>query len=105
MPQCKYYDICGRDRDEGTEEDLCILHSETPDKNKQAFDEALDTHRKEREGNFSFFVFPGEINFHGATFPEGADFHGATFTKGASFHGATFTKGADFSEATFPEGT
>lgn len=68
MAQCRYFDICGRNEGEGTEADLCILHSNSPRKNEQAFTTALDTHRKEKGDNFSFFVFPGEINFSGATF-------------------------------------
>src|SRR5712691_10879200 len=101
MPQCKYYDICGRDGGEDTEADLCILHSKIPDKSEQAFAAAFDTHRKERGDNFSFFVFPGETNFGGVTFSKRANFFKATFSEGACFVGATFNEGAEFGEVIF----
>ena len=84
MPQCEHYDICSRDGGEGTEEDLCVLHSKNPDKNRQTFDEALDPHQQKKADNFSFFVVPVKINFSEATFGGEADFRGASFSGTAS---------------------
>ncbi len=56
MPECKHYKICGLDANPG--EDFCILHSQHS-KDYGAFEEALAEHRKEENGNFRYFVFPG----------------------------------------------
>jgi hypothetical protein len=122
VPPCKYNGICHRDADEG--DDYCILHSEKPDKDRNAFSEAFAEHRKHKL-DFSWFVFPGPPNFGGfnynriyfrnAKFLEGADFGEARFDqeayfedsqfpKGANFRGANFVAGADFSGALFKGG-
>jgi hypothetical protein len=46
VPDCKHHDICGRDALHGAEDDLCILHSESPKKDKNACDDPLEGHRK-----------------------------------------------------------
>jgi uncharacterized protein YjbI with pentapeptide repeats len=102
MPECEHFEICGLDAEENTEEDLCILHSQNPEKNKEEFDEALAAHRKKHEHNFQHFVFPGHVDcFKGATFAEWARFFHATFCQGADFSRTKFSEGADFSRATF----
>jgi uncharacterized protein YjbI with pentapeptide repeats len=111
VAHCKYHNICGRDALEG--EDLCVLHSKNPDKDKERFVESLAEHRTgERAYDFSDFVFPVVADFSRtsfrwgakfalATFAEGADFIGTAFTKGAAFLGAKFIKDAKFNFATF----
>jgi uncharacterized protein YjbI with pentapeptide repeats len=99
MPQCKHYEICGLDANPG--EDLCILHSQHPDKDRSAFDEFLAAHREKNGHNFQHFVFPYHVDFFKkTTFTEWARFFYATFTHGADFSRARFMKGADFSHAT-----
>jgi len=101
MPPCKYHEICGLDALEGTGEDLCILHSKNPEKDRRAFDEALAEHRKEKGDNFSSFGFPGNTNFYEATFIERAIFSHATFAGGAEFLRAKFALGAYFEGSRF----
>jgi uncharacterized protein YjbI with pentapeptide repeats len=105
MPQCKHYKICRRDAEENSEEGLCILHSQDPEKNKGEFDKALAAHLDGDNGhNFKCFVFPGPANyFKGATFTEWTSFFGASFNEGADFTGAKFENRADFSGAAFAE--
>ncbi|MGO9570173.1 MAG: pentapeptide repeat-containing protein [Desulfomonilaceae bacterium] len=113
MPQCKHYEICGLDADPG--EDCCILHSHDPEKDRNAFAEALAVHREKREGSYSHFVFPAPVDFSGVTLTKVANFSDATFTQGAKFCGtefkaraifmnATFAATADFSRAKFTQG-
>jgi uncharacterized protein YjbI with pentapeptide repeats len=105
MPECKHYKICRRDAEENTEEGLCILHSQDPEKNKEEFDKALAAHRENNEHNFKCFVFPGHADyFKGATFTEWTSFFGASFNEGPDFSRADFKKGADFSGAAFAKG-
>ncbi|MEW6532176.1 MAG: pentapeptide repeat-containing protein [Thermodesulfobacteriota bacterium] len=101
MPPCKYHEICGRDALGGPgEDDLCILHSQSEGKDKTAFWEAFEEHRKQHGDKFSYFVFPEEINFHDFRFTK-ASFKGATFIEGAVFTEARFSAGVDFTEAEF----
>jgi uncharacterized protein YjbI with pentapeptide repeats len=113
MPECRYFEVCGRNADEGTEGDLCILHSRNPTKDTKAFAEALADHRNGgRRNNFSAFVFPGpaifiwdtfaeEVNFSRSIFIEGADFNETTFAGAAFFDYAEFGVKADFALANF----
>ncbi|MGB6067487.1 MAG: pentapeptide repeat-containing protein [Desulfomonilaceae bacterium] len=102
MPKCKYHEICGLDADAGQE--LCILHSQDPGKDRNFFNKALAAHRKKNKHNFQHFVFPGPANFRGETFHEEANFSEAHFTEGADFFDACFAKGANFEGTNFPEG-
>ena len=124
--KCEHHEICGLDIEADPEKGLCILHSKDPSKDRNAFQKALDKHRKKKGDDFQRIVFPGgdyfrfatfsklanfsmatfteETDFFRATFTEGANFNGARFTKGATFDRATFTKGATFDRATFTEG-
>jgi len=83
------------------EEDLCILHSEGPEKDKAAFEEALDRHRRERGCDFAAIVFPRGSNFRGTQFIGGANFEEATFIGPADFRETTFHGPAVFSGVTF----
>ena len=56
---CKHSEVCDLYADADPEANLCILHSENPEKDKQAFAEALEKHRQEKGDNFRFFCFPG----------------------------------------------
>lgn len=99
MALCKHHAICGLEAFANT--DLCILHRNSHSKKKEAFDEALATHRERNGDNFSHFVFPGDTDFSGAAFGKGPDFSNATFTGGADFREVAFTGQAIFSRARF----
>jgi uncharacterized protein YjbI with pentapeptide repeats len=113
VAKCRYHEICGREAI--GEDELCILHSKDPDKDKEAFAEALTKHCKEKRHNFSRFVFPESIDFSNAHFYERAKFIGAKFIQEpkfcnshfhetAHFFRAEFISGADFSHAHFGKG-
>jgi uncharacterized protein YjbI with pentapeptide repeats len=102
MPQCKHYKICGLDVNPG--EDLCVLHSQDPEKDKDAFEQALAAHRGKNGDNFEHFVFQEYADFRGVTFAHGANFSEAQFTEGADFFDATFQGRADFLGARFGQG-
>ncbi|MGO9121128.1 MAG: hypothetical protein ACLQPD_26385 [Desulfomonilaceae bacterium] len=70
MAECKHHKICGLDALEGSGEELCILHSHNPEKDKNAFDAALAEHRKQNGDNFRYFVFPGLADSSRTTFTE-----------------------------------
>ena len=124
--RCRYHEICGLILEPGSESDKCILHSDDPNKDKQAFQNAIETHLKLRGNNFGGFVFPEKVNlndfnfskwptsFFMAKFLKGADFRraklykrvdftSAEFPKGANFYQATFSKSVSFNNATFSE--
>ncbi len=102
MPECKHYKICRRNAEENTEEGLCILHSRDPEKDEEAFEQALASHREENGDNFQHFVFPGHVDyFKGARFTESASFFCAIFNEGADFSSARFNGWADFSDVKF----
>ena len=113
MPPCKHHEICGREALGGPEGDeLCILHSENPQKDREAFREAFEEHvSRHAPPRFSFVVFPIHITFRGemfekarfqkAEFKEGASFASAEFIGEANFSGAKFRGRADFSASEF----
>ncbi|WP_103021005.1 pentapeptide repeat-containing protein [Salinibacter altiplanensis] len=94
---CEHAEVCGCKALE-EHDGKCILHSEDLDKDENRFEEALEEHREEHEGDFRLMVFPGEAEFTGATF-ELANFENATFDK-ADFEGTEFGN-AYFSGVTF----
>jgi uncharacterized protein YjbI with pentapeptide repeats len=99
MAKCQHYNICGSNAADS--EELCILHSTNPNKDKKAFAEKFEQYRKYHGDNFAYFVFPEQIDFKEVTFTEEADFRLAIFKKGAYFWRATFTEEADFRGTTF----
>ncbi len=100
MGKCKYFEICGLEDDADPKENLCILHARHY-KEKEEFKLAFEAHRKKQGDNFSYFVFPEEINFEGKKFQEEVNFYSATFSQTARFSNAIFFKRADFSKTTF----
>ena len=100
MGNCKHYKICGLEALEGGEE-LCILHSQAPNKDKDKFNKALETHIEKNSCNFRFIVFPGDANFESITFSQEADFAAARFRGNVNFFKATFSEGASFANAEF----
>lgn len=103
MPPCKHHEICGRDALQG--ECLCILHSQNPDKDKNAFDEALVDHREKKGDDFRKFVFQGNAHFSGVKFNGDVSFEEAKFRGGADFGGAKFGGSVDFRAAQFSSRT
>jgi len=101
MAVCKYHQICGLDDKVDPVSGLCILHSQSPDKDKQSFVTALEAHRKKNGNNFTGIVFPVHARFHDITFTAGTSFERAAFTEGADFSLAKFGQYADFQSATF----
>ncbi len=104
MPKCEYHDNCRRDGGESTEERLCILHSQNPQKDVALFNSALAEHRESGRNDFSHFVFPAFAEFLLAEFAKGANFKGAMFREPAQFHIAKFEELADFTGAEFAKG-
>ena len=101
MPRCKHYKICQREREALYENGFCILHSEDPDKDQEAFNKALKEHRRFIGDNFRFMVFPKVARFSWVTFEGKTDFSWATFQGQADFHGATFEGETYFSVTRF----
>ena len=101
MPNCKHYQICGRDALGGRGDPLCILHSHNQEKDKKAFDEALAEHRKEKGDHFDHFVFPELADFSNTRFTEDAVFWMAKFNGKANFDDAEFIGEACFWLAEF----
>jgi uncharacterized protein YjbI with pentapeptide repeats len=98
---------------DGDLDGYCILHSQNPDKDPEAFKEALRARWEQEDKQFydlRAVFFPGPFDsysedFCGSTgFPERADFSRATFMKGADFSLVVFARGACFFQATFAEG-
>ncbi len=96
---------------EADPEGLCILHSQGSEKDKNAFDQALQSKLAREDFDFREVYFPGPTsfarqkfkvaNFHGAKFAEWADFREAEFTEGADFSYARFAQAALFEQAQF----
>ena len=103
MGKCKHSTVCGLEDASQPDDYLCILHSNDPDKNRHAFETALNVHRqtKKRTTNFSHMVFPYEIDFTATRFSERADFEYAQFTQGVRFDKAVFVTGASFARCEF----
>jgi uncharacterized protein YjbI with pentapeptide repeats len=106
VPQCCHYEICGLDALglSGGFTRHCILHTDDPDKDRQAFDTALSAHRQKGNDDFSQFVFPNPTDFANIIFANEARFVEAKFLKEAYFHNTVFSGGADFSDAQFLPG-
>ncbi len=102
MAKCAHFEVCGIEADTIPEGGHCILHAENPDKDQDAFAEALETHLATGTGDFRHIHFCGTADFARCTF-EAANFHGATFEKWADFLGATFKESVSFTRATFNE--
>jgi uncharacterized protein YjbI with pentapeptide repeats len=102
LAHCEYHDeICHIDADENLDDGYCILHSDNPEKEQVAFEQALATHEKEYGHDYRYFVFPRESDFYGFIFETHADFTGADFRNDADFRGACFEKGVNFGKARF----
>lgn len=84
-------------------EGLCILHSLIPEKDKNAFDQALQDKLSSEDFDFREVFFPGPVSFPRQKFKKFANFHGAKFAGWADFRDAEFVAGADFSHAGFAQ--
>jgi len=100
---------------------LCILHSDDAEKNREEFRAKLEEKKKAgdfdfrgtffpeavwftgelKQANFSEVTFQGQADFSHATFLGQADFLQATFQGAANFSRARFQGAAHFLEATF----
>ncbi len=87
---------------ESDPECLCILHSPLKDKDKVAFEAALQEKVSQKYFNFRAVVFPSEVSFSGQKLVD-VDFARAAFYGRANFQGATFSGKSDFSKTTFQE--
>lgn len=118
---------CGRELYQG---DVCVCHSDDPEKDVQAFRQEVIrelTPRGKHESDLTKFVFPaetpnmgnreyrlrafftgarflGSISFENSTFKAGARFNDAVFEKRVMFHETTFLHEASFANADFQEG-
>ena len=102
MAECRHYKICDLEADHSTE--LCILHSEDPEKPLDTFNEAFAKHCEANGYNFAHMFFPDVVDFSQRTYTKHVDFTNATFAKLANFNGAIFTQQAKFTNATFADG-
>ncbi len=84
-------------------EGLCILHSLVSEKDKDAFDQALQSKLAGGDFDLREVYFPGPASFGQHKFKVFANFHGARFTGWADFREAEFAEGADFSYARFAQ--
>jgi uncharacterized protein YjbI with pentapeptide repeats len=82
-------------------EGLCILHSLKPEKDKSAFDLALQDKLAREDYDFREVFFPGQTSFTKQTFKKPVTFHRARFAGWADFREAEYIEGADFSWAKF----
>lgn len=82
-------------------EGLCILHSLVSEKDKNAFDQALQAKLAREDYDFREVYFPGPVSFAKQKFTKLANFHGAKFVGWGDFREAEFLEGAEFSSARF----
>lgn len=101
-PTCEYSEVCWRDALE-EHDGKCILHSEKPSKDEEAFEKALEEHREEYERDFRWVVFPSETDFSDVTFERRVEFQSDTFEGKANFSGAAFKGEADFDDVYFED--
>ena len=88
---------------EGDSEGLCILHSLKPEKDKTAFDQALQSKLTKEDFDFREVYFPGPVSFSKQKFKTFANFRGAKFGGWADFREVEFAERADFSHARFAQ--
>jgi uncharacterized protein YjbI with pentapeptide repeats len=86
---------------EGDPDGLCILHSLKPEKDKTAFDQALQTKLTKEDFDFREVYFPGPVSFAKQKFTKLANFHGANFVGWGDFRESEFHEEAEFSSARF----
>lgn len=100
MPSCKHWKVCGR---EALDEHggKCILHSEKPEKDEEAFEVALEKHREEHGTDFRWVVFPVEVDYWGRTVETEVSFRGSVFRERAFFNECVFEEEVAFTGATF----
>jgi uncharacterized protein YjbI with pentapeptide repeats len=90
----------------------CLLHSQDPKKDPEAFAAALAEHRQKRRERFEFIVFPPSHSFREAVLSAHASFFltkflgeavfaNARFAGPVEFGGAEFLGGANFDNARF----
>jgi len=91
-------DAC--DRSALSNQEKCVLHSASTEKDSTAFEEVLREHQAEQSGNYQQIVFPSDVEFREAEF-EDVDFTDALFRGQADFTGATFEGRTDFTGAEF----
>ena len=80
---------------------LCICHSESSDKDLDAFDWEIEALLARKDYDFTRFVFPADEDFSGTAFDAPTCFRWATFHDHVDFRAATFQHAADFFRATF----
>jgi hypothetical protein len=88
---------------EGNPDGLCILHSLRPDKDKSAFDQAVQSKLAQQDYNFRDTAFPSPISFAKLNFMKPVDFRGARFSGWADFREAELGQETDFSHAKFAQ--
>ena len=114
MPNCKHYEICGLESIDS--ESLCILHSQNPKKDVNAFRDALEKHLQDQTRiahDFKYFFFPEgatgllpksfekDTVFNEATFLGENDLRWVKFNRRVSFVGSIFRGETHFSYAFF----
>lgn len=120
MAKC-IHDFCGQEAGENNEDGFCILHSQSENKDRVAFEAALDA-RSGPKDNFSYIAFPpdfdfsnrmfrnpvffqttflGNVSFRNTIFGNMLDFKHSAFNGTAFFYKATFAGEVDFRDAQF----
>ncbi len=93
--------VCENPPWEADPDGLCILHSLVSEKDKKAFDQALQAKLAREDYDFREVFFPGPVSFAKQKFTKLANFHGAKFVGWGDFREAEFLEGAEFSSARF----
>jgi uncharacterized protein YjbI with pentapeptide repeats len=93
--------VCGRDAYKDDDSGRCICHSKKPNKDPDAFQSEIGAMLREKNYDFSGFVFPAEADFSDREFESSVRFGSSVFRGAVSFKGSTFRGDADFREAEF----
>jgi uncharacterized protein YjbI with pentapeptide repeats len=101
LTECQFYGICHRATDESSRNTYCILHSDNPDKDQKAFDDALTEHRRQYGHDYRNFIFPGPADFSTVEFADEADFSSAKLKGYANFRFTNFAAKVDFDGVEF----
>lgn len=96
MAQCRHFWKCGKEGSDLVDENFCILHSPNETKDAANFASVLAQHQETRGHDYSFIVFPSDVDFRGKVFETPVVFMGVIFTGSARFGDCTFKENAYF---------
>jgi uncharacterized protein YjbI with pentapeptide repeats len=100
-PQQICCSIAGCSRTVIEDDDRCLMHSASPEKNSSEFWAIVSLQMANGDYDFRGYIFPGPANFSTVNFSGIANFQGAIFLDEASFKSATFSERAIFIDVVF----